>query len=35
MDNNSENFNQYLQDFTNWLESINDDFLSNNNNDIK
>ena len=31
MDNNNENFNQYIQDFTNWLESINDDFLSNNN----
>ena len=31
MDSNNENFNQYIQDFTNWLESINDDFLSNNN----
>lgn len=35
MYNNNENFNQYIQDFNSWLESINDDFLSNNNNDIK
>ena len=28
--NNNENFNQYLQDVTNWLESINNNFLNNN-----
>jgi len=35
MYNNSESFNQYIQDFNNWLESINDDFFSNNNNNTK
>lgn len=30
MKNENDNFNQYLQDFNNWLESINDNFLNTN-----
>ncbi len=31
MKNENNNFAEYLENFNNWLDSINNDFLNNNN----
>ena len=32
MKTENNNFNEYLENFNNWLDSINENFLNNNNN---